>query len=332
MSEPTSSSPYAERPALAGALRQPRQMLAQQVVAGHASIHDDAMAGQLGFRAGPIEGPTHFSQFEPLLHHLWGDAWFERGCLSAHYQNMVVEGEQVRAFVQLPAAETPTFTRVWAEKADGTPVLTGTASLGPDARVANAGAASPAGRTEIDERLARLRPPGPLVILADLAVGQRGAVTETVTLGFDSHMGEHYPFTLADKLARITEPNPWFTPEGGPSSPWGRAIIPFEMISVLLGSTSAQAGFRTRQPSVGLFAGQQIRLVNGPLFVGQAYELQREIIALSESARTESMWVRTTVTDASTRQVVAEMVLNSAVLKASYPHYEAEAQRLGRTA
>lgn len=323
-------TPYAERPALAGPLRQPRQMLAAQVVAGHASIHDDATAGRLGLKAGPIEGPTHFSQFEPLLHHLWGDAWFKHGCISAHYQTMVVEGEQVRAFVQLPAADAPAFTRIWAEKADGTPVLTGTASLGPDASMGSV--APDVARTEIDERLARLRPPGPLVILADLAVGQRGAVTETVTLGFDTHMGEHYPFTLADKLAAITESNPWFTPEGGPFSPWGRAIIPFEMISVLLGSTSAQAGFRTRQPSVGLFAGQQIRLLNGPLFVGQAYELQREIIALSESARTESMWVRTTVTDASTRQAVAEMILNSAVLKASYPPYEAEARRLGRTA
>ena len=83
------------------------------------------------------------------------------------------------------------------------------------------------------------------------------------------------------------------------------------------------AGFR-----LGLFAGQEIRLIKGPLFVGQPYELEREIIALSESARTESVWVRTTVRDGQTGERVAEMILNSATMKASYPGYEAEAASL----
>src|SRR6185503_13859791 len=43
---------------LSGPLRRPQQMLADQEYAGHTSIHDDAMAEKLGFRAGPIEGPT----------------------------------------------------------------------------------------------------------------------------------------------------------------------------------------------------------------------------------------------------------------------------------
>src|SRR5215471_13593583 len=114
--------------AISGPLRTPRQMLAEQEYGGHTSIHDDAMAEKLGFRAGPIEGPTHFSQFAPLLAQVWGRAWFERGCFSAHYQNMVVEGEEVRAFVALPAAGA-TRTQAWAQKADGTPVLEASASL-----------------------------------------------------------------------------------------------------------------------------------------------------------------------------------------------------------
>ena len=88
---------------LRGPLRKPRQMLADQEYGGHSSIHDDAMAEKLGFRAGPIEGPTHFSLFPRSLAQIWGQAWFERGCLSAHYQNMVVEGEATRAFVEIPA-------------------------------------------------------------------------------------------------------------------------------------------------------------------------------------------------------------------------------------
>ena len=316
------ASPFTDRPALCGPLRQPRQMLAAQTYDGHKSIHDDAMAADLGLRAGPIEGPTHFSQFDPLLFDLFGQAWFETGCLSAHYQTMVVEGESVRAFAQRPA-DGQGHTRIWAEKQDGTPVLTGTASVGT----------GPHPASEIEQRLAKLRPPGALVINRDLRVGQRGAVTpERVRMGFDQHMGPHYPFTLADKLKVITEPCAWYTPEGGAASPWGRAIIPIEMISVLLGSTMEQAGFRGRGPAVGLFAGQQIRLVQGPLFVDQPYELKREIIALSESARTESVWVRTRIRDGQTQALVAEMVLNSATLKASYAAYDDEARALGRSA
>jgi len=314
---------FTDRPLLCGALRQPRQMLAEQVYDGHRSIHDDKMAADLGLRAGPIEGPTHFSQFDPLLYELFGQAWFETGCISAHYQNMVVEGEEVRAFAMQPEAAA-SFTRIWAEKRDGTPVLTGTASVGPDSGHGTQ-------VHEIAQRLAKLRAPTPLVILRDLKVGQQGAGNpEKVRMGFDQHMGEHYPFTLADKLKVITEPSPWYTPEGGKDSPWGRAIIPIEMISVLLGSSSAQAGFKPRGPAVGLFAGQQIRLIQGPLFVDRPYELEREIIALSESARTESSWVRTRVFDGENRALVAEMILNSAVLKASYADYESEGRALGK--
>jgi len=301
--------------AICGELRKPRQMLAAQTYDGHLSIHDDKMAENLGFRAGPIEGPTHFSQFQPLLHHIFGRAWFETGCLSAHYQNMVVEGEEVRAFARIPP-EGVRSTQIWAEKRDGTPVLMGTASIGPDH-----------GETEIARRVAGLRPPAKLVILRDVTVGQKGASRESVKMDFDQNMGASYPFSLSDKLKVITEPNVWYTPDGGRASPWGRPVIPMEMISVLLEYTAGKAGFRTRGPAVGLFAGQEIKLIKGPLFVGQAYDVEREIIALSESKRTESMWVRTRVYDAG--ELVAEMILNSATLKGSYAKYEEEARALG---
>jgi hypothetical protein len=317
------SHPFTETPALCGSLRRPRQMLAEQVYDGHKSIHDDATAEQLGLRAGPIEGPTHFSQFDPLLYQLFGRAWFETGCLSAHYQTMVVEGEEVRAFVQPPAPGRQ-LAKVWAEKRDGTPVLTGTASVGP--RVPT----EPTEPTEIEQRIAKLRPPTQLVINRDLKVGMTGSVAETVRMGFDQHMGDSYPFTLAGKLKVITEPCRWYTADGAADSPWGKPIIPREMISVLLGS-SGQPNLRGRGPAVGLFAGQEIRLVNGPMFVDQPYELTREIVALSESARTESVWVRTRAFDPASRVLVAEMILNHAVMKASYAAYDREAAELARS-
>ena len=292
---------------LCGPLREPKQMLADQQYSGHTSIHDDDMAEKLGFRAGPIEGPTHFSQFTPLLAEIWGQDWFERGCFSAHFQNMVVEGEQVRAFVERPAPGA-TRVRCWAEKADGTPVLEASASLGPDD-----------GPTLLDERMARLRPPERLVILADLQVGMQGAEEERVRMDADQHMGDLYPFSLTQKLQRITENSPWYSKSE--ASPWGRAIIPLEMVSVLAGYTSKQAAFPVRQPVIGLFADQEIRMVDGPLYVGEDYLIKREVVALSESKRTESYWVRSRIYSADGSQLKAEMLLNHATLKHSYADY-----------
>lgn len=290
---------------LSGPLRAPRQMLADQEYGGHSSIHDDAMAEKLGFRAGPIEGPTHFSLFPPLMERIWGQAWFERGCISSHYLNMVIEGEETRALVEWPA-EGATRTKAWAEKADGTPVLEASVSLGP-------------GPTLLEERMARLRPPEKLLILEDLRVGMTGAAEERVRMDPDQHMGALYPFSLNQKLSKITETSPWYSE----SSPWGRPIIPLEMVSVLAEYSSHQAKFPVKGPAVGLFADQEIRMIEGPLFVGEEYVLRREIAALSESKRTESYWVRTRIFDSAGKRQVAEMLLNHASLKDSYAGYQA---------
>ncbi len=298
---------------ICGPLRSPRQMLAEQEYGGHLSIHDDSTAEQMGFQAGgPIEGPTHFSQFDPLLYGLWGNEWFETGCLSAHYRNMVVDGEQVRAFVER-ASDGRTQVRIRAEKADGTEVLIGTASVRGDVE-----------SSEIATRMARLRPPGPLVIMRDLEVGMKGKGLEEVRMDFDQNMGKLYPFSLNQKLGAITEPSPWYTEDQGGESPWGRPIIPREMVSVLGGYSSRKTGFSPRGPALGLFAGQQIRMIRGPLFVGHDYLLEKEIVALSESRRTESYWVKTTYLDAESREPVAEMILNHATLKHSFEAYEEE--------
>jgi hypothetical protein len=296
--------------------KHPHQMLGHQEYDGHLSIHDDKMAEDLGFSGAPIEGPTHFSQFVPLLHDIFGDAWFECGCISAHYQNMVVDGEEVRVFIET-AEDDAIITRIGAEKRDGTPVLIGTASIGPDH-----------GETEIHQRLARLRPSEQLVILSDLEVGQKGAANpEDVVMGFDQNMGHLYPFSLHEKLAAITEKHPYYT---STDNPWGKPVIPLEMISVLTQYSSENSGYRSRGPAVGLFAGQEIKLFKGPLFVNHEYQLEREIIALSESRRTESNWTKTSIYDRESRDLVAEVILNSATLKDSYANYSEDAAALGK--
>jgi len=144
---------------------------------------------------------------------------------------------------------------------------------------------------------------------------------EHVRMDPDQHMGALYPFSLVQKLAVITENSLWYADAA--ASPWGRAIIPLEMVSVLAEYSSRQAGFPVKGPAVGLFADQEIRMVDGPLFVGEDYVIRREIMALSESKRTESFWVRTRIYDAAGVRLKAEMLLNHATLKESYAGYGA---------
>ena len=295
--------------------RKPRQMLGDQEYDGHLSLHDDKIAEDLGFSGAPIEGPTHFSQFVPLLHKVFGNDWFTKGCISVHYQNMVVEGEEVRTMVE-KASDSSGIVAISAQKRDGTPVLTGTASLGPDY-----------GATELDKRMAKLRTSSQLVILSDLKVGQQGTGNpECVRMDMDQRMGAMYPFSNKQKLEKITETHEFYEGE----TPWGGPIIPLEMISVLTNYTSGLSGFRSRGPAIGLFASQQIKMIDGPLMIGKDYLLEREIIALSESRRTESNWILIRVLCANSKKVNAEVILNSATIKDSYANYKADAADLGK--
>ncbi len=290
---------------ISGPWRAPKQMLAEQSYDGHASIHDDATAQKLGFRGGTIEGPTHFSQFVPLGVTVWGQEFLESGCISAHYRNAVFEGEEVRAFLSLPTPSA-THAEIWMEKKDGTEVLRGSISLARDSS-----------ETALERRIAGLNPVGQLVILRDIRVGMRSK-RHKVRMDFPQNMGALYPFSLNQKLQKITEPSSCYTSEGGSSTPWGRSIIPMEMISVLLNHTAKVDPFPVRGSSVGLFADQEIKLIAGPLFVGEDYEIEREVVALSESKRTESMWIRTSVYQPGGNKVIASMLLNSACLKESF--------------
>jgi hypothetical protein len=224
---------------------------------------------------------------------------------------MVIAGEQVIASLTTAG---DCSGQIEAHKPDGQPVLIGTASFGPDHP-----------QTELEARRAAQGEPGELFIVDQLEVGMRVADEEPVSIGFEEGNGPLYPFSLAQKVAQITEPHPWYTPEGGSGSPWGRAIVPMEMISVL--TNKAVRGLPVRTPSLGLFLDLEVRLLAGPVFVDQPYHVDREVVGLSQSRRTESYWTRSTLTDAATGVAAAEVLLHSGVFKESYPGYPTGSDR-----
>ena len=225
-----------------------------------------------------------------------------------HFLEASQSGDTARVLEVKKLNYGPAGEKVRLQWEDGCLVLEASASIGPDA-----------GPPLLERRMAALRPPEKLLILEDLHVGMKGAVDEHVRMDADQHMGALYPFSLNQKLAAITENSPWYSDAA--VSPWGRAIIPLEMISVLAEHSILLAGFPVKGPAVGLFADQEISLIDGPLFVGEDYVLRREIVALAESKRTESYWVRTRIFDAGGERQVAEMLLNHATLKHSYAGY-----------
>jgi hypothetical protein len=135
-------------------------------------------------------------------------------------------------------------------------------------------------------------------------------------------MGNLYPFSLNGKLRKITEPMDWYS--DADASPWGRAIIPTEMVSVIGNYTGGMIKWPIKRPSIGLFADLEIRMVNGPLFVSETYRLKREVVALSQSRRVENYWVLTSFFDESGNELKAQMLLNHGIMKASYPDYPKE--------
>jgi hypothetical protein len=152
-----------------------------------------------------------------------------------------------------------------------------------------------------------------------LAVGDVRDVDAPARITRTEPNGAGYPFSLDDKLARITEPHPWYTTDGAASSPWGRAVVPMEMLGVL--AHKAGVGWPVRTPSLGLFLDLEVQLVEGPVFVDQDYTVRHELVGLGQSRRTESYWTRSTLTDATTGRVAAVVLLHSGVFKESYPGY-----------
>ena len=286
-----------------GPRRAPVQMLAEQVYDDHLSVHDDANAAALGLAGAPIEGPTHFSQFDPIAWSLWGPEWFVAGCISCHFSTMVVEGEEVDATATITG---PTTCDIAATKPDGATVLSGTMSVAPH------------GETALEARLAAAEPAGDLFVVDQLAIGMRSE-PRTTSMDLTTANGPLYPFSLAAKLDGITERSPWYDTT---DTPWGRPIVPMEMLSVLANKIGDR--WPIRQPSLGLFLDLEVRVEGTPVFLDTDYVVEREIVGLGQSRRVESYWTRSTLTEASTGRHAATVLLHSGVFKQSYPDYPAD--------
>lgn len=266
--------------------------------AGEGSIHDDATATRLGFRGGTVAGSVHMDQCAALLVEEYGKRWFEQGALSLYFRNATTDGERVQALCEIPHGDRQ--VRVWVRREDDLEVASGTASVGDHSR------------SELALRDLRPVAPERLRILRRLAPGQR--------------LGEwHHELDGERQLARyrdgaISDPLRWY----GEESPWGGPVAtPSTAVELLWGVPMAGLR-RSLGSSVGLFGAIEVAHHAGPLLLGERYRVTAEIVALSESPRTESLWFDSLAWRGD--ELVASQRMMLRFMKASSPLYDDSAQ------
>lgn len=256
-------------------------------------IHDDDTAQKLGFAGGTIAGSLHMEQFPPQLTSHFGDVWWQRGNLSLYFTSATIEGEPVRSLLR------PTKNgqaNVWMEKEDGTVVLEGSAALGEDRESA------------LRQRLTRVRPATDLRMLADVMVGDVCAPLTTRASDAD----------IDERLAVITEPLPLYTVDSPMLASYGGRVLPFAPLVHL---------FRAVEPSivpikgayVGLFGAIEIQYLNGPIVSETDYRVSGQVLALSESPKTEIVWFESTLFDSTTNEPLARMIKMDRLMKNASP-------------
>mmetsp|Transcript_12568 Transcript_12568/g.28656 ORF Transcript_12568/g.28656 Transcript_12568/m.28656 type:complete len:337 (-) Transcript_12568:87-1097(-) len=313
---------------LMGEWRRPHNDLREQVVGGgHKAIHDDATAQAVGFVGAPIHGTVHWSQFTPLFLEAFGKEWFETGSVSVFFKTMVTHLQPVRAFMAKPdPSKKAQVVDIWMEHVDGRVVLEGTASVGLKPGEM---------KTKVSQNLAGIKPVKTPLLFERHEVGTRSLAKEPMSIDWEGPVHpQSFPFTLEQKLEIITEYHPWFSKEFGKDSPWGRPVLPPECLNGMMLTGKGP----TRWPQVpgdewlakamggktpvGLFGACEVVIHNGPVFPGEQYELSRELVGKGETPRAEFNFVRTYLTEKGSGKLVAEMTLQSMMMKAGFEGYD----------
>jgi len=238
-------------------------------------------------------------QFPPLALRAFGNGWFEDGSLSLYFRHATTDGEPVRAFIERPPRQRDVQTRAWATTSDDVVVAEGTAARG-----------NPAETSALRSRDMRPVDPAHLRILASF---KPSAVLGEVTLRPD---GERQRRRIAQH--GMTEPLDWYT---GPS-PWGGPIAAPSAVVDLLYARLLEDAKASMGEHVGLFGAIEIRFRSGPVLLDRRYRVTGEVVAVSQTPKTEAMWFDSRAYDAS-GELVADMRMMLRQLKQSSPLYQA---------
>lgn len=256
---------------------------------GAGSIHDDATAQKLGFRGGTVAGSLHMEQFPPLGMRIFGDRWWNDGGLSLYFRYATADQEPVRCFAkwdgQVPAGKAR--VNVWMEDDNDHLVAEGTM---------NAGGPDP--DSPLRQRIKDTPSPQDLRILKHVSVGAKSSAVPT-RIGQD---------IVAQRLAVITEPMNVYK-----ASP---ACLPPSLVVRIMRPAESEILPRHKDIGVGLFGAIEIQHINGPVYADRDYTTTCEVLAVSETPKTEYLWYESMLHNEAGTEV-ASMLMMLRFMKAS---------------
>ena len=256
---------------------------------GTPSVHDGDTAASLGLIGAPDRGADPLQPVRPAGRRAVGRVVVGAGL---HQQPLPDDGRRGRAGAGVgDDDQRRRLASIEAHKADGTPVLGGTISLGPDhPRDRARGPAGGAGRPgrAVHHRPARGR---------HGALRRRSSRRSRSTRATDRRTRSRSPRRRprSPSRARGTRPT------ARPSNPWGqvdRAVRDAQRADQQVGSRLPGAGPGRSGCSSTSRCGWSTARCSST----SDYELHREVVGLSQSQRTESYWTETTVTEPRLRQ------------------------------
>jgi hypothetical protein len=256
------------------------------------SIHDDATASKLGFKGGTVAGSIHMDQFAPLCVKLYGEDWWKQGNMSFYFRQATVDREAVRAL----ARGGEPHARLWMENEAGALIAEGSAS------------STGADEATVVQNLMNSQnhaAGGGLRILSKAKVGDK-------VDGLDVTVSKE---AVERRLGAITEHLPLYDGD--------KAILPPSMTVGLFRGSAQEKLYSTDGPAVGLFGAIELQSIKGPVRADTTYKVRAEILALSESPKTENVWYRAWAADPETGEDVTSMLMYLRYMKASSKLYAA---------
>lgn len=267
------------------------------------SIHDDATATELGFRAGTVAGDIHLEQFGGILLQAFGQQWFETGSLSMYYMHATADAEPVEATLDTADKVAPlTNAQIAArmQTPEGITVAEGTASVGTSSAPS---ALYSRDRRSVDAstlKMLRYATPGrPLETFTRQAPGENQIV-------------RHASGTM-------TAPLDWYVNE----SPWGEPICSPLTTCRLLVAGMTDSIEKECGEFVGLYGAIEIRHHQGPLLLNTEYTITGRVLDVSDSPKTEVLWYTTEARRAEdpSGDPIASLTMMTRLLKDSSPLY-----------
>ncbi len=264
---------------------------------GAGSVHDHSTATEHGLRGSPVRGDNHLNQFIPVLLKLFGREWFEQGHLSLDFKSAALDAEAVQVFAnQLEPGSHQ--TNAWMEREDGTVVCQGTAGVGD---VSN---------TALRTKEVRPRDPADLRICKNLTPGMDLGTYE-IHLSSADQFERYDSGMLSDPIKNYREADLFDQVIACPST-----------YMELLWRAPTVNGIGSHLPKdfIGLFGAIEISNVNGPVLLDRTYTVKSQLVALSETPKTEIVWHDAWAYDESGVEV-ANLRMMQRILKASSDLY-----------